>query len=102
MSCTRSAASLLSALRVPSSVGLGAEQRQTILTLTQVLPRLIPASWKWRLRADHSITLETRLLIDLPVSAVALVSELAAFLLQLDPYLLELDANLPPSAAQLH
>ncbi len=79
--------------RVPSSVGISAPRRQSALAMAHLLPRLMPAQWQGRLMPDHTILLETALAIALPVSATDLVGDLATFLLQLDPYLAELDAE---------
>jgi len=78
--------------RVPSSTGLGAEQRRAALALAPLLPSLLPDGWALQLLPDHALLLQTSLAIALPVSAQGLVTELTSFLLQLTPYLDELDA----------
>ena len=73
--------------RLPSTTNTSGAQREAALILAKTLPQLMPARWRWQLRADHSIFLDAQVLIALPVSAVGLVTELATFLLELDPYL---------------
>jgi hypothetical protein len=88
--------------RLPSSTGTGGPHRDSALYLAAMLPRVMPSNWRWRLQADHNILLEAQILIDLPVSAVGLVRELSAFLLELDPYVHELDQHGIASSGALH
>ena len=79
--------------RLPSSIDTNVTQREAAIALAQFLPKLMPTHWNWHLRADHSILLKANMQITLPVSAVGLVSELSLFLLELDPFLTELDSK---------
>jgi hypothetical protein len=54
---------------------------------------LVPQRWRLRLSADHSVLMEAIAPLVLPVSAIALVTEITLFLLTLTPYLEVLDAE---------
>jgi len=86
--------------RVPSSAGRDSGLRQQALAVTASLRRLGPASWAFRLLADHAVQIDTSVPIALPVSMTSLVGELTRFLLTLDPYLDALETvGLQPSGA---
>jgi hypothetical protein len=67
--------------------------RPAALGIVRDLPELLPESWGVRLAADHSIVMEARTRLALPVSAVSLVTQLSSFLLALSPYLDVLDGE---------
>jgi len=81
--------------RVPSTAGPtpSAARRASLLDVLRQLPRLLPAGWRLRLMPDHSVVVEAQTELVLPVSAIALVTEMSLFLLSLAPYLDVLDAE---------
>ena len=48
---------------------------------------MVPQPWRVALLADHRVWLETDTPIDLPITAVGLISEITRFALDLAPYL---------------
>ena len=81
--------------RVPSTARAtpASGQRRSILQVLRQLPALMPDGWRLHLQADHCVTVEASARIALPMSAVALVTDMANFLLRLTPYLELLDAD---------
>lgn len=81
--------------RVPSTAHAAptSGQRSSILKALRQMPALMPDGWRLHLQADHSVTVEATASIALPMSAVALVTEMANFLLRLTPYLELLDED---------
>jgi hypothetical protein len=79
--------------RVPSTAGPAshAAQRDSALTLLRRLPNLVPAGWTISLSADHTVLFAITTPVDLPISAVSLISKVTLFLLALTPYLDVLD-----------
>ena len=79
--------------RVPSTAALAPSTtgRDAALDLVRDLPNAFPANWRVRLTPDHSILMEARLAVALPVSAVGLVVQMSSYLLHLAPYLDVLD-----------
>ena len=74
--------------RVPSSASARAETlRPQSFALLRGLSRVLPADWRVRLCADHSVLLETAAAVPLPITTKALVTEITGFLLALAPYL---------------
>ncbi len=87
--------------RIPSTVlNQEADQRQRSFATLRAFPRSLPAGWLIRLMPDHQLRMETDTAITLPIAAVALVTDLTQFLLDLAPYLDLLDeiGVAPPSA----
>lgn len=79
--------------RVPST-GRGipvSDKRDLALGLLRGLSKLLPVGWKLRLAPDHSLIMESRAELVLPISAISLVTEISMFLLALNPYLDALD-----------
>ena len=72
--------------RVPSSIADPAV-RAAYFTMLRTLVRQLPAPWALRLRPDHQQQLRAETPITLPCAAAALVTEVTAFLLELNPYL---------------
>ncbi len=79
--------------RVPSTAEPAAfsAKRGGALAILRLMPGLMPAGWNLRLTADHAVVVEALAPLVLPVSAIALVTQMAAFLLDLGPYLDALD-----------
>jgi hypothetical protein len=84
---------LLSTLgRVPSTASVSDEAyRPRSFTALRWLSRSVPSGWRVLLLADHRVWLETETRIALPITAAALITEIARFLLALGPYLDVLD-----------
>ena len=82
--------------RVPSTADADPAQsllrREHIFTELHDLASLLPAGWHLCLGPDHGITLDRPHPLNLPTSAVQLVTEVTLFLLALGPYLELLDA----------
>ncbi len=78
--------------RVPSTA---ANAQTTVRQLSFALVRGLvggaPPGWQIGLRPDHQLLLRATSAIPLPITAVALVTEITAFLLTLSPYLDLLD-----------
>lgn len=81
--------------RVPSTADAPTmpSRRHHALGVLRLLPGLMPAGWRLTLLPDHTVMVQAEALLTLPVSAVALVTEMAMFLLGLTPYLELLDAE---------
>lgn len=78
--------------RVPSTAGSpGTTVRQLSFALVRGLAGAAPRGWRIGLRPDHQLLLRATSAIPLPITAVALVTEITAFLLALSPYLDLLD-----------
>ena len=81
--------------RVPSTADAAPAQslvrREKIFADLHDLASLLPDGWHMRLCADHTITLDRPYPINMPTSAVQLVTEVTLFLLALEPYLELLD-----------
>ncbi len=79
--------------RVPSTAGRATltGHRQAAIDLMRAMPGAIPPWLQVRLAADHTIVMQTRTALPMPVSAVALVVEMSMFLMSLAPYLDILD-----------
>ena len=77
--------------RILSTAAADSEGRLASITAVRRLPRMVPPHWTVRLSPDHRSRLETVASVELPVTVGGLVTELAAFLLELDPYLDVLD-----------
>lgn len=88
------------AARIPSTADPGADRRRAFAALAD-LPGSLPAGWQARLLPDHRIRVETRAPIGAPANAIALVSAMVRFALDLDPWLdrLEADGMAPARAA---
>lgn len=65
--------------------------RQLSFALVRGLVGAAPPGWHIGLRPDHQLLLQATSAIPLPITAVALVTEITAFLLTLSPYLDLLD-----------
>ena len=91
--------------RVPSTAdgATGPARREDAFAVLSGLPAVLPSGWRMALLADHRIRFELEVGLELPTSAVALVSEVTMLLLELAPYLDVLDeagvAPVPRSAA---
>jgi hypothetical protein len=73
--------------RVSSTAGTpDATLRPRSFALLRGLRAILPKAWRAALLADHRFLLDTDVLIDLPVTAVGLISELTRFALDLAPY----------------
>lgn len=81
--------------RIPSTAepAAAAGSRTGALAALRHMPGLMPQGWRLRLNADHSVLVEAQAALVFPVSAIALVTEMAMFLLCLQPYLDALDAE---------
>jgi len=78
--------------RVPSTAGTSDEmQRPRSFVLVRWLARAMPAGWRLRLAPDHRVWLDAEMPIGLPITAVALLSKVTCFALDLSPYLDLLD-----------
>ncbi len=78
--------------RVPSTASASDDTlRPRSFSVLRWLPRIVPPGWRVLLLADHRVWLETETCIALPITAAALITEIAQFLLALDPYLDLLD-----------
>ena len=78
--------------RVPSTAGVSDEtQRPRSFALVHWLERVMPAGWRVRLAPDHGVWLEAQVPIGLPITAVALLTKISCFALDLAPYLDLLD-----------
>jgi hypothetical protein len=74
--------------RAPSSAAFtGLAERERAFATIRRLPAAVPPGWTVALIADHRIILEAELALDLPASAISLVTELTQFLIAVDPYL---------------
>ena len=65
--------------------------RQLSFALVRGLAGAAPPGWQIGLRPDHHLLLRATSAIPLPITALALVTEITAFLLALSPYLDLLD-----------
>jgi hypothetical protein len=61
--------------------------RPRSFTALHWVPRLVPPGWHISLLVDHRVHLETETPIGLPITAVALITEITRFLLAFAPYL---------------
>jgi hypothetical protein len=78
--------------RVPSSASTpDGTLRPRSFALLRWLEKAAPPAWRVVLLADHRARLETERRIDLPITAVSLIGELASFALDLAPYLALMD-----------
>jgi hypothetical protein len=78
--------------RVPSTAGTFDETlRPRSFGLLRWLERTVPAAWRVRLLADHRVWMEAETRIALPITATALITEIALFLLEVGPFLDLLD-----------
>jgi hypothetical protein len=78
--------------RVPSTAGGDSTRvRPGSFASLRAVRRELPNAWEIRLRPDHSATLEAEAEIELPITAIGLVTEMTRFLLTLSPYLDLLD-----------
>jgi hypothetical protein len=89
--------------RVPSSSGGASAQRAGSFRLLRALSASLPDGWRVSLRADHRVALEATASLGAPTTAVQLLTAVARFVLELDPYLDLIDeAGMPggiPGAA---
>lgn len=80
--------------RVRSSASAPDETvRPRSFALVRWFERLAPPAWRVVLLADHRVWLETDLRIDLPITAVGLVTEITRFAAELAPYLELMDES---------
>lgn len=61
--------------------------RAKLLSAMRVIPAFLPDGWSLRLMPDHTVLLRASRAIEFPVSISELLSEVALFVLALDPYL---------------
>jgi hypothetical protein len=80
------------AARIPSTADPGGDRRRAFAALAQ-LPAILPPGWRARLLPDHRITVEALAPIGAPANAIALVSAMVRFALDLDPWLDRLEAD---------
>ena len=74
--------------RVSSTASISdASLRPRSFALVHWLEKAVPPSWRVALLADHRVWMETDTPIDLPITAVRLVTEITRFALDLAPYL---------------
>lgn len=67
------------------------DQRARSFAALRALPRNLPDGWRLQLLPDHRMRLEADIVIGLPITISALVTDLSCFLLTLAPYLDLLD-----------
>ncbi|MSP00827.1 MAG: hypothetical protein EXR07_07235 [Acetobacteraceae bacterium] len=72
--------------RIPSTVS-DPEARAECLTLLRGLRSALPEAWQVRLLPDHREQLQVYTVVVLPITVTNLVTELAAFVLDLEPWL---------------
>ncbi len=89
--------------RVPSSAGgdaaLNQERRRLTFTALQAITSAAATGPRLRLLPDHRFVMEADRTVELPISAADLLTQLAAFLLDLGPYLdLLAEADVPVEA----
>jgi hypothetical protein len=78
--------------RVPSTAGVSDEMRRPrSFVLVHWLARVMPAGWRVGLAPDHRVWLKVDMPIGLPTTAVALLTKISCFALDLAPYLDLLD-----------
>jgi hypothetical protein len=87
--------------RVPSTAGGGTRTglRELSFASLRAIQRDLPQDWHVSLLPNHSAMLEAETGIDLPITAIGLVTEITGFLLTLAPYLDLLDEGGMPGAA---
>jgi hypothetical protein len=73
--------------RVPSTAGAARALREPLFAVVRSLPATLPRAWRLNLMADHQIELASEEPLELPASAIDLVSLITQFLLALGPYL---------------
>lgn len=73
--------------RVPSTAGAARAIREPLFAVVRSLPATLPRAWRLNLLADHRIELASEEPLDLPASAIDLVTLITQFLLALAPYL---------------
>ncbi len=61
--------------------------RPRCFALVHWLEKTVPPTWRVRLLADHRVWMETDTPMDLPITAVCLITEITRFALDLVPYL---------------
>jgi hypothetical protein len=80
--------------RVPSTASTPDDTlRPRIFALLHWLEKSVPADWQVSLLADHRVWLESERRIAMPITAAALITEIACFLLELAPHLDLLDES---------
>jgi hypothetical protein len=78
--------------RVSSTANVSDETlRPRSFALLRWLERTVPTSWRLSLLADHRVWLELDTPIELPITAVGLITEITRFTLDLTPYLTLMD-----------
>jgi hypothetical protein len=78
--------------RVSSTANVSDETlRPRSFALLRWLERTVPPTWRLSLLADHRVWLELDSPIDLPITAVRLITEITRFTLDLTPYLALMD-----------
>jgi hypothetical protein len=78
--------------RVSSTADVSDETlRPRSFALLRWLERTVPPTWRLSLLADHRVSLELDTPIDLPITAVRLITEITQFTLDLTPYLALMD-----------
>jgi hypothetical protein len=78
--------------RIPSTADPGADRRRAFAALAD-LPGALPPGLHARLLPDHRIRVEAIAPVDAPANAIALVSAMVRFALQIDPWLDRLEAD---------
>lgn len=73
--------------RVPSTAEGDGALRAQALAVLRPLEALLPAGWQIDLLADHRVGLRAVYPLEMPTTAIALVSVVTGFLLALGPYL---------------
>jgi hypothetical protein len=83
--------------RVPSTAGgaaaVNAERRARAFVAVRDLERAVNGDWRVSLLADHRVSIEGRRELVMPASAVALLTQVTCYLLDLAPYLDWLDGG---------
>jgi hypothetical protein len=81
--------------RVPSTALLGkdASPRERVFALLRSVAEQLAPAWRLRLAADHRVQITTECTLARPPTAVALLTEVTGFLIDLQPVLDLLDAT---------
>lgn len=73
--------------RVPSTAGGARAVREPLFAVVRTLPTTLPRAWRLNLLPDHRIELASEEPLELPASAIDLITLITQFLLALGPYL---------------
>ncbi len=82
--------------RIPSTVS-SPERRAMGLAAARSVARTLPETWRLRLSPDYQQSLDMVTPIALPITAIALITQVTAFLLDLSPWLDQLQTGDAPA-----